>query len=76
MADPKKNGATAPKAKFFELDTDFKDIAAGAAAGAVIGWTGIAGKGEKKVMNGAILGALVAFVVPTFSNVIDKAWPA
>ena len=59
-----------PKKAMIQLDTDLPDIAAGALAGAVIGWTGVAGGGEKKVMNGAITGALVAMVVPTFKGLI------
>ena len=62
MAEPTKD--------MIQLDTDLPDIAAGALAGAVIGWTGVAGGGEKKVMNGAITGALVAMVVPTFKGLI------
>ena len=64
MAEPAKK-------PMVQLATDLPDIAAGAIAGAVIGWTGIAGGGEKKVMNGAITGALVALTVPTFKGLIS-----
>lgn len=64
------------KPPLVSLDTDLPDIAAGAIAGAVIGWSGVAGGGEKKVMNGAITGALVALVVPTFRGLVTKMMPA
>jgi hypothetical protein len=69
MADPTSNKP------MVQLDTDLPDIAAGAIAGALIGWTGVAGGGEKKVMNGAITGALVALTVPTFRGLVGNLMP-
>jgi hypothetical protein len=68
--------AAKKKKPMVSLDTDLPDIAAGAIAGAVIGWSGIAGGGEKKVMNGAIMGALVALTVPTFRGLVGNLMPA
>ena len=69
-------GATTTKPEsMFKFDTDMPDLLAGAGAGALIGWTGVAGKGEKKIMNGAILGGLTVLVLPTIRGFVGKVMP-
>lgn len=56
-----------------KFNTNLTDVAAGAAAGAVANH--FMGSGEKKLQQGAMLGALIVVVMPTFAGAVAKVMP-
>lgn len=62
-----------------QINTDFKQLAGGAIAGAGFNiGTGMAGGGSSmtdKAMKGAIAGAAVVALAPTGSNLLAMVWP-